>query len=103
MSFFDMAKQLQSMQGEMKKARAVLATQTVMGKGGNGAVSIELTGTMEVKNVTIDPKLVSKQDVPALEKYVTEAVTDGLRRAQKMATSQLGSLTGLAGKNMFGD
>lgn len=98
MSIFDLAKQLQQMQSEMKKAQDLLATKTVVGSGAGGAVIVELTGTMEVKQVTIDPQLAARQDVPALQKAVSEAVEDGLRQVHKLASSQLSGLTGLAAK-----
>ncbi|MCD4812890.1 YbaB/EbfC family nucleoid-associated protein [bacterium] len=102
MSFLDMAKQLKNMQGEMKKARTVLAAQTVIGKAGREDVVIELSGAMEVKNVKIKPDLIEKNDVSQLEKLVKEAMADSIHRAQKLASSQIGSMTGLGGKNPFG-
>lgn len=102
MSFMNMAKQLKDMQNEMKKARAVLSAQTVTGKSGGNAVVVEMNGAMDIKNVTVDPKAIAKQDAKYLEKMVTEAFADALRRVQKMAGAQLGSITGMAGKNSFG-
>jgi len=102
MSFLNMAKQLKNMQSEMKKARAILATQTVTGRAGGNTVVVELNGAMEIKQVKIDPKILERQDVAYLERLVAEAFSDALRRVQKMASSQLGSITGLAGKNLFG-
>jgi len=43
-----------------------------------------------------------KNDVSQLEKLVKEAMADSIHRAQKLASSQIGSMTGLGGKNPFG-
>jgi nucleoid-associated protein EbfC len=102
MSFMNMAKQLKDMQGEMKKARAALSAISVTGKSGGNAVVVEMNGAMDIKNVTIDPKAIAKKDEKYLEKMVTEAFADALRRVQKVASSQLGSIIGMAGKNPFG-
>lgn len=102
MSFMNMAKQLKNMQSEMKKAKIMLSAQSVTGKSGAGAVMVEMNGAMDIKQVTIDPKAIEKQDAKYLEKMVAEAFSDALRRVQKMAGAQLGSITGMAGKNPFG-
>lgn len=103
MSFMNMAKKLKDMRGQMKQAQAVLAAQTVTGKGGRDAVVVEMNGAMELKSIKIDPKVVEKNDVDQLEKLVKEAVGDALKRAQKVAAAQMSKLTGgMGGMNPFG-
>ncbi len=103
MNMFNMAKKLKDMQGQMKQAKAALAAQTVIGKGGREAVIIEMNAAMDVKNVSIDQKMLEKPDKAQLEKLVKEAIEDALRRAQKTAASQMSKITGgLGGMNPFG-
>ena len=100
MDLFKMAKQMHDLQGEMKKAKAALSAQSVVGEGGRGAVKVELTGAMEIKKVTVDPKVLEKPNAEQLEKMIFESVSQALERAQKLAASQLGHLTkGLGGLN----
>jgi DNA-binding YbaB/EbfC family protein len=102
MDLFKMAKQMKDMQGEMKKMRAALAAQSVVGEGGRGALKVELTGTMEVKKITLDPKTLEKPNVEQLEKMMEEAFAKALEKAQKLAASQLGKITGgMGGLNPF--
>lgn len=93
MNPFDLAKQMRSLQAEMKKAREELATQSVTGSAANGGVTIELTGAMQVKRVHIDPALREGREAARLEQYLTEALTAALNRAQKLAASHLSRLT----------
>ncbi len=102
MDLFKMAKQMKEMQGEMKKIRAALAEQSVIGEAGRGALQVEVTGTMEVKKVTLDPKVLEKPNAQQLEKLMEEAFGKALEKAQKLAASQVGRLTGgLGGLNPF--
>lgn len=103
MNMLNMAKKLKDMQGQMKQAKAALAAQTVIGQAGQGAVVIEMNGAMDVKKVTIDEKLIEKQDKAQIEKLVKDAMSDAIKRAQKVAASQMSRITGgLGGMNPFG-
>lgn len=93
MNPFELAKQMKSLQAEMKKAREDLASQVVTGTAANGGVAIELTGAMQVKRVRIDPALREGREAARLEQYLAEALTAALNRAQKLAASQLSRLT----------
>ena len=94
MDLFKMAKQMKDLQGEMKKTRAALAGQSVVGESSRGAVHVELSGTMEVKQVTLDPQILEKPDAAQLEKWIAEALAQALEKAQKLAASQVSRLTG---------
>jgi DNA-binding YbaB/EbfC family protein len=98
MSLSDMARRLKNMRGEMKRAREALAKQNVIGKAGNGLVSIEINGAMKVNNVKINPGVFAQKDVAGLEELIAEAVAEALCGIQKLAASQMGSITGLADK-----
>jgi nucleoid-associated protein EbfC len=99
MDLLKMAKQMKDLQGEMKKTRAALAALSVVGESARGAVKVELTGTMEVKHVTVDPQALEKPDAAQLEKWIAEALAKALEKAQKLAAAQMGRLTG--GLNPF--
>lgn len=103
MNLLQMAKQMQNMQSEMKKVRALLAGRTVTGQGGRGSVSITLNGIYQVREVKIDPGLLDQPDAAHLEKLVAEALREVLDKTQKLAASQVSHLTGnLPGPNPLG-
>lgn len=95
MNLFNMAKQMQSMQAELKKARSTLKNLSAEGQAAGGAVRVELSGSMEVKRIHLDPALVAQNDARRLESLVQEALSQALSRVQRLAASQLGSISGL--------
>lgn len=94
MNPFEMMKQMRNMQGEMKKMRAELAAVNVTGQSSRGAVTVEMTGAMQVKQVKLDPRFMEKADTAQLEKWIAEAVSQAVEKAQKVAASQVSRLTG---------
>src|SRR5437764_2383166 len=89
-----MMKQMQKMQADMAAAQDALAEATVEGSAGGGMVKVVVSGTGDVQSVHIAPEVVDPDDVEMLEDLVLAAVSDGLRRAQDLATEKMGPLTG---------
>jgi nucleoid-associated protein EbfC len=100
MNPFEMMKQMKNMQSEMKKIKTELAAQTVVGQSSRGAVTVELNGAMQVKQVKIDPRVLERPDAAQLEKWIAEGITQALEKAQKLAAAQMTRMTG--GINPFG-
>jgi DNA-binding YbaB/EbfC family protein len=69
-------------QQKMKQAEAERAATVLEGKAGGGAVSVKLTGALEVKAVTIAPAAAQAAggDVGMLEDLVLAAMNDALRQ-----------------------
>jgi DNA-binding YbaB/EbfC family protein len=89
-----MMKQAQKMQEAMMKMQEDLGTQVVEGTSGGGAVTVTITGGMEVMGVKIKPEAVDPEDVETLEDLVLTAMKDALGKANALASSQMGSITG---------
>lgn len=89
-----MMKQAQKMQEAMMKMQEDLGTQVVEGTSGGGAVTVTMTGGMEVTGVKIKPEAVDPEDVETLEDLVLTAMKDALGKANGLASSQMGSITG---------
>ena len=90
----DLAKMAQRMQADMAKAQADLAEATVEGSAGGGAVKIALTGTQEIKSITISKDAVDPDDVETLQDLVLAAFKDALAKSRELAAQRLGSVTG---------
>ena len=88
-----MLKQVQDMQKEMAKAQEELALETVEASAGGGAVTVVVTGALEVREVRIDPGAVDPDDVEMLQDLVTAATNEALRAAQALAQQKLGGAT----------
>jgi nucleoid-associated protein EbfC len=89
-----MMQQVQQMQQQMQQAQEELARETVTASAGGGAVKATMTGGLELVSVEIDPEVVDPEDVEMLEDLVVAAVGEGLRKAQELQASRMGSVTG---------
>ncbi|HET8980613.1 MAG TPA: YbaB/EbfC family nucleoid-associated protein [Solirubrobacteraceae bacterium] len=87
-------KQAQKMQEDMLAAQESLKDEVVDASAGGGMVSVKVTGDLEVKEIRIDPQAVDPEDVELLQDMVLAAVNEGLRAAQELAASKMGSIAG---------
>jgi nucleoid-associated protein EbfC len=96
-------KQAQKMQQELLAAQEELAAAEVTGSAGGGLVTATVTGSGELRSVTIDPTVVDPDDVETLQDLVVAAVRDATRAAQELAGQRMGPLTqGLGGMGGLG-
>ena len=87
-------KQAQKMQEAMMKMQEDLGSQTVEGTAGGGAVTVTMTGSMEVSAVKIKPEAVDPDDVETLEDLVLGAFKDAKSKVDAMTQNSMGSVTG---------
>ena len=78
----------------MNKVQEELAQAQVEGTSGGGAVRVTVNGQMKVLAVKISPDAVASGDAEMLEDLVLSAISDAMTKAQDMAQSRLGALTG---------
>ncbi len=90
-------KQAQQMQEDMQKAQEEIAKMEVTGESGAGLVKVTMTGRHDVKNVNIDPTVMS-DDKDMLEDLIAAAVNDANRRVENMTQEKMSGLT--AGMNL---
>jgi DNA-binding YbaB/EbfC family protein len=89
-----MMKQAQQLQADMAAAQDALANETVEGSAGGGLVTAVVTGSGELRSVSIKPEVVDPDDVETLEDLFVAAMNDAQRRAQELQSERLGGLTG---------
>ena len=93
-----MLKQVQKMQADMARAQETLKDETVTAAVGGGVVSVEVTGEIVVKSVTIKPEAIDPDDPEMLSDLVLTAVNEGIRQAQELAAQKMEAAAGpLAG------
>ena len=90
-------KALQKMQAQMAKVQEELAEDTVEASVGGGAVKVTMSGDLQVRSITIDPKAVDVDDMPMLEDMVGAAVNEALRMAQDLANTKMAKVTSSMG------
>jgi nucleoid-associated protein EbfC len=89
--------QAQKMQQQLMSAQAELAEAEVTGQAGGELVSVTLTGSGEVRSVTIDPKVVDPEDVETLQDLVVGAIADAHRALAELTEQKMGPLASALG------
>lgn len=91
MNPLQMIKQAQQFQERLQKE---MSTLTVEGVAGGGMVTVIVNGHKHVQKLTIDPEVVSKDDVQMLQDLVAAAVNDALRKVDEELKTRVGGLMG---------
>jgi DNA-binding YbaB/EbfC family protein len=87
-------KQAQKMQQQMVAAQAELAAAEVTGSSGGGLVTATVSGSGELKSLTIDPKVVDPDDTETLADLVVAAVRAANEQATALTEKKMGPLAG---------
>jgi DNA-binding YbaB/EbfC family protein len=91
MNIQSMMKQAQEMQERLKKQ---MADMRVEATAGGGMVTVVVNGVKQLQSITLDPDVVSKEDVEMLQDLILAAINDAGRKVDE----QLGqSMSGLLG------
>ena len=91
MNIQQMMKQAQQMQERLQKE---LAQMQVEATAGGGMVTVVMSGTKQIRQLTIDPEVVSKDDIEMLQDMIMAAVNDAQRKADEVIAKQMGGLMG---------
>ena len=86
-----MMKQAQQMQERLQKQ---MADARVEGNAGGGMVTVVMNGAKQVQSITIDPEVVSKEDVEMLQDLIVAALNDAHRKADDEMQRNMGGLMG---------
>lgn len=89
----DLMQQAQKMQAEFARVQEQLASQEVVGEAGAGMVKVTMTGRHDVRNVVIDPSVLT-EDKTVLEDLLAAAVNDAVRRVEGANREAMQELTG---------
>jgi DNA-binding YbaB/EbfC family protein len=85
----DMMKQAQQMQERLQKE---MTTLRVEGNAGGGMVTVRVNGAKQVESLTIDPEVVSKDDVVMLQDLIVAAINDAQRKADEAMAEKMGGM-----------
>src|SRR6185503_371938 len=84
-----MMKQAQQMQERLQKQ---MAETRVEGNAGGGMVTVVMNGAKQVQSITIDPEVVSKEDVGMLQDLIVAAINDAHRKADEEMAQRMGGM-----------
>ena len=82
-------KQAQQMQERLQKEMAGLRVE---GNAGGGMVTVRVNGAKQVESITIDPEVVSKEDVGMLQDLIVAAINDAHRKADEEMARKMGGM-----------
>ena len=91
MDINQMMKQAQQMQDRLQKQ---LAEMRVEATAGGGMVTVVINGLKQVRSITIDPEVVSKDDVGMLQDLIVAAINDAQRKAEEESQRHVSGLMG---------
>jgi hypothetical protein len=91
MNIQQMMKQAQEMQERLQRQ---LAEMRVEATAGGGMVTVVVNGSKQLQSITIDPEVVSKDDVEMLQDLVLAAVNDAQRKVDEAVQQQMSGLMG---------
>jgi hypothetical protein len=86
--------QVQKLQEEMAKTQEALANEELTVTAGGGAVSVVITGSGEIRGLTLKPEVVDPDDVEMLQDLILAALLDAQKRAKELEEERMGGLTG---------
>lgn len=89
-----LARQAQKMQERMEQITSELEAKDYTATSGGGAVSVTVTGKMEVKTIDIQPEVIDPDDAEMLGDLITAAVNEALRAAAAEKEEKLGAISG---------
>ena len=91
MNIQQMMKQAQQMQERMQKQ---MAETQVEATAGGGMVTVVMNGSKQIQSLTLDPEVVSADDVEMLQDLIVAAVNDAARRVDEALAQQVGGMMG---------
>ncbi len=91
MNIQQMMKQAQQMQERLKQQMAELRVEA---SSGGGMVKVVINGAKQLVQLTIDPEVVSKDDVEMLQDLIVAAVNDAERKADEQMQNLVGGMMG---------
>ena len=86
-----MMKQAQQMQERLKKQMTEMRVEAT---AGGGMVTVVVSGDKQLQSITIDPEVVSKDDVEMLQDLILAAVNDAHRKVDEQLGQQMSGLMG---------
>ncbi len=90
----DPRKLMKQLQQAQERMQAEIAALSVEATAGGGMVQVQMDGQKQVVRLTIDPEVVSRDEIEMLQDLVTAAVNEAGRKVDEAIQEKMGGLTG---------
>jgi hypothetical protein len=94
MNFQQMQQMMKQAQQMQERLQQQMADARVEGNAGGGMVTVVMNGAKQVQSITIDPEVVSKEDIGMLQDLIVAALNDAHRKADDEMQKNMGGLMG---------
>lgn len=94
MSFSNMMKQAQELQGRMQEMQAEMEKMQCSGTSGAGLVTVTLNGKGEMRGLSIDPSLIKPDEAEILEDLIVAAHSDAKSKMEAMLQDKMKDIAG---------
>ena len=91
MNIQSMMQQAKQMQEQLQKQMGELRVEAT---AGGGMVTVVMSGTKQLLSITLDPEVVSKDDVEMLQDLIVAAINDANRKVDEQLGQQMSGLMG---------
>ena len=91
MNIQQLMKQAQQMQERLQRE---LAETDIEATVGGGMVTVVMNGVKQVRAITIDPEVVSKDDIEMLQDLIVAAINDAQRKVDEAVAGKMGGMMG---------
>ncbi|MDR1560895.1 MAG: YbaB/EbfC family nucleoid-associated protein [Holosporaceae bacterium] len=91
-NFSQLMKQAQQMQAKLLEAQNKMNDVEICGSSGGEMVNVVISGKGEMKKLTIDPKLMTPEDVDIVSDLVVAAFNDAKSRLEAKMSEQMGDV-----------
>ena len=90
MNINQLMKEEKKMQADIEKSQTELQAKEFDATAGGGAVSVKVTGSKEIKEITIKKDVVDPDDVEMLQDLILTCVNEALRKVDSAQADQFG-------------
>jgi DNA-binding YbaB/EbfC family protein len=87
-------KQAQKMQAQVMKMQEEIQKKDFEGTAGGGMVKVVLSGTNELRSISINPEVVNPAEVEMLEDLIVAAHANAAEKLKSQTDAAYGSMTG---------
>lgn len=91
MNIQEMMQQARQVQERLQQQMAELRIEAT---AGGGMVTVVVNGTKQLQSITLDPDVVSKDDVEMLQDLILAAINDANRKVDEQLGKQMSGLMG---------
>ena len=85
---------MKQFQAAQERLQTEIAALEIEATAGGGMVRVKMDGQKAVRQLSIDPEVVNKDDVEMLQDLITAAVNDAARKVDAAIQEKIGGLTG---------